>query len=127
MTFENGAIYSIGWEDGASFFFWRDGSVWNQAFCCEPVRVPDGVRLIAWDLWEVQIVYRRDSDDGPRSTIRKSGRRAGWGASAMPRACASGSTCRPTGPRSCSRAASARVRTSCSPTGSASRLPELLG
>ena len=63
MTF-GGVMNSIGSEDGASFFFWRDGTVWNQAFDREPVRVLDGVFELFWDVWKGQIVYQRDFDDG---------------------------------------------------------------
>ena len=60
-----GANGSIPSADGASFFFWRAGTIWNQAFGRESVRVLDGVRWFdAWDVWEGRIVYRRDSDDG---------------------------------------------------------------
>ena len=63
MTF-GGVMNSIGSEDDASFFFWRDGTVWNQAFDREPVRVLDGVFELFWDVWKGQIVYQRDFDDG---------------------------------------------------------------
>ncbi len=64
ITFD-GVDLGVFWsEDGASFFFRREETIWNQAFGREPVRVLDGVKYQSWVLWDDQIVYERNSDDG---------------------------------------------------------------